>query len=98
MGPPVFIGDEVTAAGFRLAGARVVVPETAAVPEVFERARAEAELVLITAGCARILPAQTLTPALHALHPLVLIVADARDAVPVPDLEAHVRRVLGLET
>ncbi len=98
MSAPVFIGDEVTAAGFRLAGAHVIVPEADAVPEALEHARAQAELVLITPACARALPPAVLRSALRAVHPMTVIVPDVREQVAVPDLEARMRRVLGLET
>ncbi|NIR32299.1 MAG: Vacuolar H+transporting two-sector ATPase F subunit [Gammaproteobacteria bacterium] len=98
MSAPVFIGDEVTATGFRLAGAHVVVPEADAVSEALERARAEAELVLITAACAQALPPAALRRALRAVHPMLVVVPDVRGEVVVPDLEARTRRVLGLET
>ena len=53
---PVFIGDELTAAGYRLAGARTYVPGEGELIDVFERASGEAEVVLITAELAARLP------------------------------------------
>lgn len=97
MPAPVFVGDELTAAGFRLAGARVCAPAPAEAPAVFERARAEADLVLLGAGLARTLPEARLREALRAPRPLVVIVPEARGEVPAPDLETWLRRVLGLE-
>ena len=98
--PLAFIGDEVTATGFRLAGARVHVPEPTpdAVREAFEAARAEASVVLVTAGLARELPPALLEEALATTAPLTLVVDDLLgDGVP-PDLEAAMRRALGVET
>jgi vacuolar-type H+-ATPase subunit F/Vma7 len=97
MPAPVFIGDEVTAVGFRLAGASVQVPDRDRVPEVFDHARQEADLVLITAEYARALPAGLLDEALRAIHPLVLVIPDARGKASPPDMVHRMRAALGLE-
>jgi hypothetical protein len=47
MPAPIYLGDEVSAAGYRLAGVRVRVPESGTEAEVLGRARAEAPLVLV---------------------------------------------------
>ena len=93
----VFIGDEVSAAGYRLAGAEAASPDAAATPQVFEDACARAELVLITAGQARHVPPARLKEALDKPRPLVSIVADARGREMPPDLDAEIRAILGLE-
>ncbi|MFW6023656.1 MAG: V-type ATP synthase subunit F, partial [Myxococcota bacterium] len=49
MGRPVFIGDEVTAAGYRLAGLDVRVPPPEDAGEALRAARATAPIVLVTA-------------------------------------------------
>lgn len=97
MTAPWFIGDELTAAGFRLAGAQVWTPEPADVADVFERARAEAELLLMTAEFARHVPAARLEDAMQTGSPLVIVVPDARDAVAVPDLVRQLRRTIAVE-
>lgn len=93
----IFIGDEVSAAGYRLAGAEVASPDAAATVEVFEDACTRAEMVLITAGQARHVPSARLKEALDRHRPLVSIVADARERETPPDLDAEVRTILGLE-
>jgi vacuolar-type H+-ATPase subunit F/Vma7 len=91
---PLFIGDELTAAGFRLAGARVLVPG-AAVSQI-EAALARERLVLIGAGTARRLEPDVLRAALRSLEPLVLVVPDATGAHP-PDLAAETYRALDIQ-
>jgi vacuolar-type H+-ATPase subunit F/Vma7 len=100
MQPLAFIGDELTATGFRLAGARVHVPGTGpeAVREAFEAARAEASVVLVTAPLAASLPPPLLEEALGATAPLTLVVDDLLGEAAPPDLEAAMRRALGVET
>jgi len=97
MAAPVYIGDEVTAAGFRLAGLRVHVPETGDEAAVLASACAEAPLVLVSADVAARIAEPDLRAAQAALTPLVLVVPDLAGAVPVPDLALRLRRQLGLE-
>ena len=47
MATPVYVGDEVTAAGFGLAGLRVRVPEHGDEARALASARAEAPLVIV---------------------------------------------------
>lgn len=94
----VFIGDEVTAAGYRLAGARTIVPRAGVVREAFEAALDDAELLLVTAACAAEIPAGQLDHAVRAGAPLVLLVPDAGDQVAPFDLSIEVDRALGIES
>ncbi len=97
MSAPIFIGDEVSAAAYRLAGARVRVPVQEDVMSVMRSARSEADLVLITAEFASHLPPQELARARAAVRPLVLVVPDVRENVPLPDLAKQLRSQLGVE-
>ena len=56
MPAPIFIGDELSAAGYRLAGVRVWSPDEEELLKVFRRAREEAELLLLNVEYARRLP------------------------------------------
>jgi len=96
MRPPVFIGDEVSAAGFRLAGMRVHVPALGEEESVFRAARTEADLVLLSAETAQRISPETLRRALLAREPLVLVVPDVRGRASPPDPAAGLRRQLGL--
>jgi len=92
----IFIGDEVTAQGFRLAGAGTQVPAKDAVAEPFEQALRRADLVLITADAAGKLDADTLDRAVRAASPLVLVIPDAALRTMPPDSADAVERVLGI--
>jgi vacuolar-type H+-ATPase subunit F/Vma7 len=97
MRAPIYLGDEVTAAGFRLAGVQVRVPAPDQAGVEFAEARALAPLVLVSAAVAKHIDAAQLRAALTALQPLVVIVPDARGEVPRPDLAARLRGQLGME-
>jgi len=93
-----YIGDEATAAGYRLAGADVRVPAMEEGPDVFRRARdAEAELILLSAALVPALPPDELESALLGEVPLVAIVPDAHGRHAPPDVAREVRLALGIE-
>ena len=93
-----YIGDEATAAGYRLAGAEVRVPSAEEAAEVFRRAGAAgAELILLSAGLADALPPEELEAAVQGERPLVAIVADAHGRHAPPDVARDVRLALGIE-
>jgi len=94
---PIYLGDEVTAAGYRLAGAQVRVPAKGEAAAAFDEARARSPLVLVSATVAAEIDVARLRTALLALQPLVLIVPDAQGDVPLPSLAARVRGQLGME-
>lgn len=91
-----FLGDEVSAAGFRLAGLTVHVPTPAETPDLFERLCGEVPLILLTAEVADWLPDALLQQRLQDEWPLVLVVADLRNRRQPADLTAALRRQLGL--
>ena len=94
----VFIGDEVAAAGWRLAGvdARVAVPGTEG--EVLARSLDDARLVLVAVEAAARIPEAQLRAALRRLTPITVVVPDLREAVPYPDVAARMKRQLGIES
>ena len=94
---PVFIGDEVTAAAYRLIGLRTHVVVHGAVLKAFEAAREDADLLLITAACASELGSERLDAAMREAKPLILVVPDAGGQGAPPDLDKEVDRVLGIE-
>jgi vacuolar-type H+-ATPase subunit F/Vma7 len=96
MGAPVFLGDEVSAAGYRLAGLRTRVPEAGDLLSEVRRACAEAPLVLLGAELAARLPAAELDRLLAGIEPAVLVVPDVRGQVPIADLATRLRRQLGV--
>jgi vacuolar-type H+-ATPase subunit F/Vma7 len=94
---PVYIGDEASAAGWRLAGVRVVVPEEGAEASALATALSHAPLVLLSSAVAARIPEDSLRTTQAALAPLTLIVPDLAGNVPVPDVAARLRHQLGLE-
>ena len=69
MGAAVFIGDELTAAGFRLTGVETVVPERDAADDALHAARKRAALVIMTADLRAHVPPAELDAALIAEAP-----------------------------
>lgn len=93
-----YIGDEATAAGYRLAGAETRVPAAADTPDLFRQAMADgAELILLSAERASDLDDVELAAALLAVQPLVAIVADAYGRHVPPDVARATRLALGIE-
>lgn len=93
-----YIGDEATAAGYRLAGAETRVPSVAEAPETFHRAVSDgATLILLSAEFAGTLDPEELTAALLGEQPLVAIVSDVYGRHPTPDIAREVRLALGIE-
>ena len=94
--PCLFIGDEVSAAGFRLAGVTSHTPAVAEVAALFQRLRGEAGLLLITAEYAGHVPEHLLAEAQREQQPLLLVIADIRDRVVPADITSALKRQLGL--
>lgn len=93
-----YIGDEATAAGYRLAGAEVRVPSLAEAAETFRRAHEhETDLILLSAEIAAALPREELEAAVLGERPLVAIVPDAHARHAPPDVARDVRLALGIE-
>jgi len=93
----VFIGDELTATGYRLAGATalIVPPDEAA--DALRSAREEASLVLLAASHARRVGMAELDEALTSVHPITVLVDDILEREPPPDMDQLMRRALGVE-
>ena len=92
-----YIGDEVSAAGFRLAGATVIVPAPGGETAALAAARADGAVVLIAADVAARVSSRDLTLARAALAPLTLVVPDLLGQTKMPDVAARLRAQLGLE-
>jgi vacuolar-type H+-ATPase subunit F/Vma7 len=94
----VFIGDQLSATGWRLAGADCHAPPAGKLPELLRALRGDGQvgLILVTADYARELPQALLAEVLAAQCPRCVVVADARGRVEPPDLTATLKRQLGL--
>jgi vacuolar-type H+-ATPase subunit F/Vma7 len=97
MSAPVFLGDEVGAAGYRLAGATVRTPSPGEEADALAWACTQGPLVLVSAAVAAAIAEPLLRRAMSVLSPLVLIVPDLQGQVPLPDLAARLRAQLGFE-
>ena len=60
----IYIGDELTAAGFRLAGAQILLPAAGEEAASLARAQGDAQLVLLSADVAARIPRESLGAAL----------------------------------
>jgi vacuolar-type H+-ATPase subunit F/Vma7 len=97
MTAPIYLGDEVSAAGYRLAGAQVRTPGAGEEAAALQWACSHAPLVLVSAAVAAGIHDALMRERLSALAPLVLLVSDGQGVVPLPDLAARLRGQLGLE-
>ena len=97
MTAPIYLGDDVGAAGYRLAGARVRTPAAAAARSALAQARDDAPLVLVSAALAAAIGDAVLLPTLAAAVPLVIVVPDAQGSAAPIDVAARMRVQLGLE-
>ncbi len=93
---PLFIGDRVTASGFRLGSAQVVIPETGSETKVFTSALKMNDLILITAEVAASLPADLLEKTQISGTPLVLVIADIRGLHQPDNVADRLRQLLGM--
>ena len=96
MSQPCYIGDEVSAMAWRLAGLRVQVPGDTEILETIRRSCEHAPLVLISAVVAEQLPQAERDDLLAQVTPPVVIVADVRSLAALPDLTTRLRRQLGV--
>lgn len=97
MRPPIYIGDEVNGAAFRLAGLDVRVASASQVASTLEAAQSQTELVLMSAAAAAELPADQLAAAVAAQSPLTVVVPDPVGGAPMPELAKRLRRHMGME-
>lgn len=88
-GKIVFVGDEVSALGFRLAGVETRVANAEDVESALAEAQKDAALVLVTAELGG---SGTKSPR----RGVRLVVASARGGVSPPDFAQRVRRELGI--
>ena len=94
----VYIGDEVTAAGFRLAGLETQVTDPGGAGEALRAALAgDDDCVLFSGQLAEYVPPALLQQALEGVEPLFAVVPDIRGLGAPPELVLEVRNALGIE-
>ncbi|MGK7909346.1 MAG: V-type ATP synthase subunit F [Synechococcus sp.] len=96
MSAPIFIGDEISAAGFRLAGVETRTPNPDELPNLIKWACVNTSLLLITAEYAAMLSAAERQRLLCQEMPLVVTISDICAKTPLPDLVTELRSQLGV--
>lgn len=94
----LFIGDEITATGYRQAGVRTQPVAEGQAAKAVEQALEDTQMLLITPACADELGAERLHAIMRRARPLLAIVPDAAGQRALPDIDAAVDRVLGIES
>jgi len=92
----VVIADELSAVGWRLAGAQPLIATADSVQAHFTQAQRDADLILITADLARQLPQDVLDAALLEEKPLIAMMAALPNGGEPADLARKAGRVLGI--
>jgi vacuolar-type H+-ATPase subunit F/Vma7 len=93
----VFIGDEIAAAGYRLAGVRIYACDPSAVRALFDRLLMEhPPLLLIGESCVDLIGASRVHTAVTQAQPPVLVVADIYGQSGRDDIPESIRAVLGV--
>lgn len=98
MAVTLFIGDEITATGYRQAGVRTHPVAKGQAAKAVEQSLDDTQLLLITPDCADELGGERLGALLRQAQPLLVIVPDAAGRLTLPDIDAAVDRVLGIES
>lgn len=91
-----YIGDEVSAAGYRLCGVETHLADRQNAASLVKQACERASLVLIGSSTARYLRSSELNTLMANIAPPVLIVPDVRGRYAVPDIAILIHRQLGM--
>ena len=93
---PVYIGDEVSACGYRLAGLETHVPADNNLPAELDSIIRDAALVLLSADIAGRLPDDQRERLLARVKPAVVVVPDVRGHAQLADMATRLRKQLGV--
>lgn len=91
-----FIGDEVSAAGYRLCGVDVHIASMHNALMLTKQACERASLVLIGSSTAQYIDAEELNTLMTSIQPPVMIVPDIRELQSAPNMVAHIYKQLGM--
>ena len=91
-----FIGDEVSAAAYRLCGIDVYIANRSNALSLIKRSCERASLVLVGSSLSQYIHRAELDQLLANIRPPVLIVADVRGLQDVPDIASRINKQLGL--
>jgi vacuolar-type H+-ATPase subunit F/Vma7 len=92
----VFIGDEISAAGWALAGMEVITPLVGSEERTVKEALRDAEMLIITYEVAQNITPALLEKILTSTSVLTHMVGDMQNQLPQPDYEAQLRAKVGL--
>lgn len=93
---PVYIGDEVSACGYRLAGLRTHIPVQKNLPAELDSIAEDSSLVLLSAEIAARLPDTERKRLLARIKPPVVVVPDVRGQTELADMATYLRKQLGV--
>lgn len=91
-----FIGDEISAAGYRLCGVEVHIADRSNALSLINQACKRASLVLVGSSTASYLETAQLDLLMANITPPVLVVPDVAGRQPVPDITTLIHRQLGM--
>ena len=91
-----FVGDEVSAAGYRLCGIEVHIADSANALSLIKKSCERASLVLVGSSISQYIHRTELDQLLANMQPPVLIVPDVRGLQDVPDIASRINKQLGL--
>ena len=91
-----FIGDEVTAAGYRLCGIDVTIANSDNALSLIKKSCERASLVLVGSSILQDIHSAELDQLLANIQPPVLGVPDIRGLQAVPDIASRINKQLGL--
>ena len=91
-----FIGDELSAAGYRLCGIEVHIANSSNALSLIREACERASLVLVGSSITQYIHGTDLDQLLAGIQPPVLIVPDVRGVTDAPDIAARINKQLGL--
>lgn len=91
-----FIGDEVSAAGYRLCGIDVHIADEHNALSLIKKSCEHASLVLVSSRTVQHIHSTELDELLANIRPPVLVVPDVRGLQAVPDIAARLNKQLGL--
>ena len=91
-----FVGDEISAAGYRLCGIDVHIADRHNALSLIKQACESASLVLVSSSTAQYLAASQLEALMESITPSVLVVPDIDGRQAVPDIATLIHRQLGM--
>lgn len=91
-----FVGNEISAAGYRLCGVGVHIADRHNALSLIKQASETASLVLIGSSTAQFLRTSELEELMESISPSVLVVPDVDNRQAVPDIATLIHKQLGM--